>query len=67
MKIKSQLNPTGLDAYKPAEIAVLMEAAGTNKTQLPFVQMSALALLAGAFISVFWRKCTNNLVEKAAY
>lgn len=48
----SQVNPTGLDAYKPAEIAVLVEAAGTNKTRLPLVQMSALAVLAGTFISL---------------
>ncbi|WP_425046012.1 formate/nitrite transporter family protein [Primorskyibacter sp. S87] len=38
------------DAYKPAEIAVLVETAGVNKAALPVAQMFVLALLAGAFI-----------------
>jgi formate/nitrite transporter len=46
------LNPTGLDAYKPAEIANLVERAGTLKVKLPFVQLFALAVLAGAFIAL---------------
>ena len=44
-------NPTGIAAYKPAEIARLIEAAGVAKTQLGLLQMTALALLAGAFIA----------------
>lgn len=48
---KPMQNPTGLDAYKPAEIAQLVEIAGVNKTRLPVLQMSALAVLAGAFIA----------------
>lgn len=44
-------NPTGIAAYKPAEIASLIEEAGIAKTQLRPVQMTALALLAGAFIA----------------
>lgn len=38
------------DAYKPAEIAQLIENAGVAKAQLPFGQMFTLAVLAGAFI-----------------
>lgn len=39
------------DAYKPAEIAALMETAGIAKARLPIGQMLTLAVLAGAFIS----------------
>ena len=38
------------DAYKPAEIAQLIEKAGVAKSQLPLGQMFTLAVLAGAFI-----------------
>ncbi|MGI9364422.1 MAG: formate/nitrite transporter family protein [Rhizobiaceae bacterium] len=38
------------DAYKPAKIAVLVEAVGVEKAQLPVWQMFVLAVLAGAFI-----------------
>lgn len=40
----------GHDAYKPAEIAALIESAGVAKARMPFGQMLTLALLAGAFI-----------------
>ncbi|MGL4322497.1 MAG: formate/nitrite transporter family protein [Beijerinckiaceae bacterium] len=43
--------PTGLDAYKPAEIFRLIEASGVAKTSLPFVSLLALGCLAGAFIA----------------
>lgn len=43
-------NPTGLDAYKPAEIAALVEAAGAAKARLGLPQLFTLAVLAGAFI-----------------
>lgn len=43
-------NPTGLDAYKPAEIAQLVETAGVAKAGLGFAQTLTLAILAGAFI-----------------
>lgn len=46
----TQTNPTGLDAYKPAQIAELVESAGVAKAALPIRQMLALAVLAGAFI-----------------
>ena len=38
------------DAYKPAEIAAMVEVAGVAKARLPARQMFVLALLAGAFI-----------------
>ncbi|KIC15220.1 formate/nitrite transporter family protein [Leisingera sp. ANG-Vp] len=41
---------TPFDAYKPAEIAALVETAGTAKARLPLPQMFVLAMLAGAFI-----------------
>jgi formate/nitrite transporter len=44
-------NPTGIDAYKPAEIAQRIEEAGVGKTELGIVQITALSLLAGAFIA----------------
>lgn len=46
----SKLTPVGLDAYKPAQIAELVEAAGVAKAALPARQILALAILAGAFI-----------------
>ena len=41
---------TDHDAYRPAQIAALIEAAGVAKAMLPLGQMFTLALLAGAFI-----------------
>lgn len=38
------------DAYKPAQIAALIEAVGVAKARLPLGQMLTLAVLAGAFI-----------------
>jgi formate/nitrite transporter len=46
------LHPTGIDAYKPNEIAALVEAAGTAKAHLPVSSMLTLAMLAGAFIAL---------------
>jgi formate/nitrite transporter len=46
------LSPTGLDAYKPSEIARLIEAAGVAKTKLPLLSLVALGSLAGAFIAI---------------
>jgi formate/nitrite transporter len=45
------------DAYKPVEIAALIETAGVSKAALPLHKMGTLALLAGAFIgfgAAFW-------------
>lgn len=49
--VPSGANPTGIEAYKPAEIALRIEEAGVAKTRLGLVQISALSLLAGAFIA----------------
>lgn len=38
------------DAYRPAQIAALIETAGVTKAHLPVPQMAVLAVLAGAFI-----------------
>ncbi|NDW47733.1 formate/nitrite transporter family protein [Ruegeria sp. PrR005] len=46
----SETNPTGLDAYKPAEIARLVETAGVAKAGLSTGQTLTLAVLAGVFI-----------------
>lgn len=46
------LHPTGLDAYKPKEIAALVETAGVAKARLPLTSMLTLAILAGAFIAL---------------
>ena len=44
-------HPTGIDAYKPAEIEILIEKAGIAKARLNPMQMFTLAVLAGAFIA----------------
>lgn len=44
--------PNDHDAYKPAEIAALIEGAGVAKAQMPLGQMLTLSVLAGAFISL---------------
>jgi formate/nitrite transporter len=46
------INPTGLDAYKPSEIAELVDAAGVAKVELPLMRMLVLAMLAGTFIGL---------------
>ncbi len=46
----AQPNPTGVDAYKPTQIAVLVETAGVSKAHLSIGQTLTLAILAGAFI-----------------
>jgi formate/nitrite transporter len=48
----ADINPTGIDAYKPAEIANLVRVAGVAKVHLPLVRMFTLAVLAGAFIGL---------------
>jgi formate/nitrite transporter len=44
-------NPTGIDAYAPAEMAGRVEAAGIGKVQLPALTTIMLAILAGVFIA----------------
>ena len=46
------MHPTGLDPYKPAEIAALVETAGAQKARLPLPSMATLAVLAGVFIGL---------------
>jgi len=41
----------GLNAYRPARMALLVEEAGVAKANLPFPQVLMLAMLAGAFIT----------------
>ena len=48
----SRPNPTGIDAYRPAEIATLVRAAGVAKARLRPVPMATLAVLAGIFIGL---------------
>ena len=48
----SHPNPTGLDAYRPAEIARRVEDAGVAKAHLPAAQTLTLAILAGVFIAL---------------
>ncbi|MCW5724357.1 MAG: formate/nitrite transporter family protein [Maricaulaceae bacterium] len=43
--------PTGLDAYKPAEIGRLIQGAGVAKARLALIPLAALGALAGAFIA----------------
>ena len=45
-------HPTGIDAYRPAEIAALVRAAGVTKARLPPLPMATLAVLAGVFIGL---------------
>jgi len=45
-------NPTGLDAYRPAQIAELIETAGVAKANLKLVPLATMAFLAGAFIAM---------------
>ncbi len=48
--IQIMIGENSHDAYKPANIAVLVEDVGVVKAQLPLLQMFVLAILAGAFI-----------------
>jgi formate/nitrite transporter len=47
-----RIDPTGIDAYKPAEVARRIEDAGVTKAQLPAMQLATLAFLAGMFIAL---------------
>lgn len=40
-----------IDAYKPQQIANLVENSGVYKAKLPFLQLATLGVLAGAFIA----------------
>ncbi|NIA70243.1 formate/nitrite transporter family protein [Pelagibius litoralis] len=45
-------DPTGIDAYKPSEIARRIERAGVGKTRLSVAQLLTLSILAGVFIGI---------------
>lgn len=45
-------DPTGIDAFKPPEIARRIEEAGVAKAALPAVQLATLSVLAGVFIAL---------------
>ena len=47
-----QINPTGLDAYSPSEVARRIEEAGIAKSRLPAVPLMTLSVLAGSFIAL---------------
>jgi formate/nitrite transporter len=49
---KNRLDPTGLDAYKPSEVAQRIEEAGVTKAALPAVPLATLSVLAGVFIAL---------------
>jgi len=49
---RRRVDPTGIDAYKPAEVARRIEEAGVAKSQLPLVPLATLSVLAGAFIAL---------------
>ncbi len=48
----NKIDPTGVDAYKPAEVALRIEEAGVKKATLPAVPLLTLSVLAGAFIAL---------------
>ncbi|MCP4315164.1 MAG: formate/nitrite transporter family protein [Hyphomicrobiales bacterium] len=47
----NEIHPTGIDAYKPGEIANMVRVAGVAKVHLPLVNMFTHAVLAGAFVA----------------
>lgn len=47
-----RIDPTGLDAYKPAEVAQRIEEAGVRKAALPAVPLATLSVVAGVFIAL---------------
>jgi formate/nitrite transporter len=43
-------NPTGIEAFKPAQMAQRVQVAGVSKARLGFVPLAMLGVLAGVFI-----------------
>lgn len=58
-------NPTGIDAYAPAEMAERVEAAGVSKVLQPALTTIMLAILAGAFIGFGAMFYTVAIIESA--
>ena len=50
--MEQKIDPTGLDAYKPAEVALRIEEAGVKKAALAAIPLLTLSVLAGAFIAL---------------
>ena len=50
--VDNRIDPTGLDAYKPADVALRIEEAGVRKAALPAVPLATLSVLAGVFIAL---------------
>ena len=48
--MEQKIDPTGVDAYKPAEVALRIEEAGVKKAALAAIPLLTLSVLAGAFI-----------------
>lgn len=51
-KVMQKTDSNGFELHKPAEIALLVDAAGVTKARLPLVQTLSLAILAGVFIAL---------------
>ena len=47
---RGAMDPTGIDAYRPSEIAQRIAVAGIAKTKLPLLPLATLGCLAGVFI-----------------
>lgn len=47
-----KIDPTGLDAYRPADVALRIEEAGVKKAALAALPLATLSVLAGAFIAL---------------
>jgi len=50
--MEQKIDPTGVDAYKPAEVALRIEEAGVKKAALAAIPLLTLSVLAGAFIAL---------------
>ena len=60
--MEQKLDPTGVDAYKPAEVALRIEEAGVKKATLPAIPLLTLSVLAGAFTSSSSMRIAPSLV-----
>jgi formate/nitrite transporter len=49
---EQRIDPTGLDAYKPSEVAERIEEAGVRKAALHALPLATLSVLAGVFIAL---------------
>jgi formate/nitrite transporter len=49
--MEAESNPTGIDAFRPVEMARRVQSAGVGKARLQLIPLAVLGLLAGAFIA----------------